>query len=153
MPLVDLCLNLLRFEWVMTSLWRHLSVQQTIVHISNYIEPTNFILGTMYNYIRYIYWLEWKWPWHKLKITGEGQRSQKWINGHILQTISFTEISYLEPRHNTISDISFLDLEARSRSRSYVNVESHRRGGVCVLWMLLVLRLLYWLKKPFKDTL
>ena len=46
MPLVDLGLNLIRFEWVMTSLWRHLSFLQTIVNISNSIEPTNFILGT-----------------------------------------------------------------------------------------------------------
>ena len=44
---------------------------------------------------------------------------------------------YLVPRYNTISnDISFLDLELRSRS--HVKVEGHRRGGVCVLWMLLV---------------
>ena len=41
MPLVDLCLNLIRFEWV-----RHLSFRQTIVHVSNSIEPTNFVLGT-----------------------------------------------------------------------------------------------------------
>ena len=43
---VDLCLNLIRFEWVVTSLWRHLSFLQTIVYISNSIEPTDFILGT-----------------------------------------------------------------------------------------------------------
>ena len=30
----------------MTSLLRHLIFLQTIVHISNSIEPTNFILGT-----------------------------------------------------------------------------------------------------------
>ena len=30
----------------MTSLWRHLSFLQTIVHISNSIEPKNFVLGT-----------------------------------------------------------------------------------------------------------
>ena len=29
-----------------TSLWRHLFFLQTIVKISIYIEPTNFILGT-----------------------------------------------------------------------------------------------------------
>ena len=46
MPLVDLFLNLIRFEWAMTSLRRHLNFLQTFVHISNSIEPTNFILGT-----------------------------------------------------------------------------------------------------------
>ena len=30
----------------MTSLCRHLRFLQTIVHISNFIEPTNFVLGT-----------------------------------------------------------------------------------------------------------
>ena len=30
----------------MTSIWRHLSFLQTIVHNSNSIEPTNFVLGT-----------------------------------------------------------------------------------------------------------
>ena len=45
-PLVDLCSNLIKLEWEMRSLWRHLSFLQTIVHISNSIEPTNFVLGT-----------------------------------------------------------------------------------------------------------
>ena len=45
-PLVDLCLNFIKIEWEMTSLWCHLSFLQTIVHISNSIEPTNFVLGT-----------------------------------------------------------------------------------------------------------
>ena len=39
-PLVDLCLNFMKFEW------RHLNFLQTIVNISNSIEPTNFVLGT-----------------------------------------------------------------------------------------------------------
>ena len=43
MPLVDLCLNLIKFEWVMKSLWRHLSYLQTIVHILNSSNPTNFL--------------------------------------------------------------------------------------------------------------
>ena len=38
-------LNFIKIEWVMTSLWRHLSFPETIVHISNSVEPTNFILG------------------------------------------------------------------------------------------------------------
>ena len=37
MPLVDLCLNLMIFEWVVTSLWRHLSFLQVIVNFSNLI--------------------------------------------------------------------------------------------------------------------
>ena len=45
-PLVVLCLNFIKIEWVMTSLWRPLSFLQTIVHISNSIEPINFVLGT-----------------------------------------------------------------------------------------------------------
>ena len=35
-----------KIRWEMTSLWHHLSYLQTIVHISNSIEPTNFVLGT-----------------------------------------------------------------------------------------------------------
>ena len=35
------------------------------------------------------------------------------------------------------NDISFLDLD--ERSRSHQKVKGHRRGGVCVLWMLLVI--------------
>ena len=46
MPMADLCVNFIQIEWVMTSLWRHLSFLHTIVHISNSIEPTNFLLGT-----------------------------------------------------------------------------------------------------------
>ena len=44
-PLVDLCLNLIKIEWAMTSLWRHLSFLQTIVHISNSIDSTNWNYG------------------------------------------------------------------------------------------------------------
>ena len=33
-PLVNLCLNLRKIEWIMTSLWRH------------FIESTNFVLGS-----------------------------------------------------------------------------------------------------------
>ena len=45
-PLVNLCLDNIKIEWVMTLLWRHLSFLQTIVHISKSIKPTNFVLGT-----------------------------------------------------------------------------------------------------------
>ena len=36
----------------------------------------------------------------------------------------------------TSNDISLFDLDLRSRS--HIKVKGHRRGGVCVLWMLLV---------------
>ena len=45
-PVVDLCLICIKFKWKMTSLWRHSNFLQTIVHISNSIEHTQFILGT-----------------------------------------------------------------------------------------------------------
>ena len=34
------------------------------------------------------FWLEWKWHWHKLKVTDH----KKWFSGHISQTITFTDI-------------------------------------------------------------
>ena len=41
----------------------------------------------------------------------------------------------------TSNDISFLDLDLRSITQ--LNVEGHRRGGVCVLLMLLVFHLFF----------
>ena len=40
MLLVDYCLNFIKIESVMTSLWRHLSFIQTIAHILNSIKRT-----------------------------------------------------------------------------------------------------------------
>ena len=45
MSLVNLSLNFIKFELVMTLRWCHLSFLRTIVHISNSFEHTNFILG------------------------------------------------------------------------------------------------------------
>ena len=50
----------------------------------------------------------------------------------ICRKLLHSQTSYLVPRYNTISnDISFLDLEVRSRS--HIKVKGHRRGGVCGL--------------------
>ena len=45
-PTLDLCLNFIKIEWVLTSLRHHLSFLLTIVHNPNSIETTNFVLGT-----------------------------------------------------------------------------------------------------------
>ena len=74
----------------MTSLWRHLSFLQTIVHISNYIEHTNFILGTNKQQ-------------HDVQLMiSESDLDRRWrsqakvkghkTNGHISQTITLTDI-------------------------------------------------------------
>ena len=58
----------------------------------------------------------------------------------ICRKLLHSQTSYLVPRYNTISDtkwhLSLFDFDLRSRSR--LKVKGHRRGGVCVLWMLLV---------------
>ena len=46
-------------------------------------------------------------------------------------------------------DISFLDLDLRSRSQ--VKVKGHRRGSVCVLWMLLFMSVLIKKITPQKN--
>ena len=89
MPLVDLCFN---FEWVMTSLWRHLSFLQIIVHISNSFEPTHFLFGTNVQLHKLHLLIRVKVTLHMLKVTGEGQRSQRWNKGYSLQTITYTDI-------------------------------------------------------------
>ena len=80
----------------------------------------------MYNYIRYIYGLKWKWPWQKFKVTGEGQRSQKMNKWWFL-------VKHKTHRHHTwyqgtlqkatSNDISFLDLQERSRSHHKVKCQ------------------------------
>ena len=92
----------------MTSLWRHSSFLQTIVHISNTIEPTNFVLGTntqQYNAHLII----------KMKVTltdDEGHRRRSKVTKNELMVISrkllHSQTSYLVPRqYNTISDIKW----------------------------------------------
>ena len=78
---------------------------QTIVHISNSIESTNFVLGAItqqYNVHLII----------KMKVTltdDEGHRRRSKVTKNELMVISHkllhTQTSYLVPRHNTISDI------------------------------------------------
>ena len=57
---------------------------------------------------------------------------KKGINGQISQIIILTDIiPGTKAQYATSNDISFLDLEVRSRS--HVKVKGHRRGGACVL--------------------
>ena len=76
----------------MTSLWRHLSFLETIVHISNSIEHTNFILGT--NTQQHDVHLM-----IKVKVTltdDEGHRRRSKVtkseHGHTSQTITLADI-------------------------------------------------------------
>ena len=65
-------------KWVIMSLWRHSSFQQTIVHISNSIAPTNFILGTNIQQYEVHLMIKVKVTLNMmLKVTVEGQRSHK----------------------------------------------------------------------------
>ena len=82
--LVDLCMKFIKIKWVMTSLWHHLSFPETNVHISNSNEITNFIFGTNIQQNKMIKRLKCKWPRQTLKVTGEGQRSNKINKCHIL---------------------------------------------------------------------
>ena len=94
----------------MTSLWHHLSFLQTVFHISNSIEPTNFVLGT--NTQQYAYNVHLL---IKMKVTlanDEGHRRRSMVTKNDLMVISrnvlHSQTSYLVPRHNTISDIKWL---------------------------------------------
>ena len=77
----------------MTSLWRYLSFLKTIVHISDSIEPTNFVLGT--NTKQHNVFLMMKM---KVTLTDhEGHRGRSKVtknekNGHIWQTITLPDI-------------------------------------------------------------
>ena len=79
---------------IMTSL----SFLQTIVHISNSIEPTNFVHGI--NTQQYTIHLILKMI-VTLTVTGEGQRSQKWSNEHISQTVI---LAYIIPSTKVIGE-------------------------------------------------
>ena len=91
----------------MTSLWRHLSFLQAIFHISNSIEPTNFVLRTntqQHNVHLMI----------KMKVTlkdDEGHRKRSKVTKNelmvICRTLIHSQTSYLVPRYNTISDIKW----------------------------------------------
>ena len=95
-PLVDLCSISLKIEWVMTSLWRHLSFLQTIVH---------FVLGTntQQHNVHLIMII-------KVILTeDEGHRRRSKVTKNelivIFRKLLNTETTYLVPRYNTISDI------------------------------------------------
>ena len=67
----------------------------------------------------------------------EGHRQRSKVTKNELMVISHKLLhsqTYLVPRYNTINtsnDISFFDLDLRSRSQ--LKVKGHRGGGVCVL--------------------
>ena len=72
----------------MTSLWRHLSFLQIMSLFQILWNLQTSYLVPMYNYIRHIYWLEWKWPWHSWRLQAKVKGHKIWINGHILEAIS-----------------------------------------------------------------
>ena len=103
MPMVDFYLNFIKIEWVMTS--HHLSFLQMIIHISNCIEPTNFVLRTNTQHYNVHLMI-------KMKVTltdDEGHRRRSKITNNEVMVISrkqlYSQTSYLVPRYNTISDI------------------------------------------------
>ena len=103
--LVDLCLNFIKIEWAMTSLWHHLDFLQSNVHISNSIEPTNFVFGTNTQQHNV-------YPRMKMKMIftdDEGHRRRAKVTKNELMVICrkllHSQTSYLVPRYNTVSDI------------------------------------------------
>ena len=91
----------------MTSLWRHLSFLQTIVHISNSIEPTNFVLGTDTQQYKVHLMI-------KMKVTltdDEGHKRRLKVTKNELMVLCrkllHSQTLYLVPRYNTISDIKW----------------------------------------------
>ena len=65
----------IEIEWVMTSLWRHLSFLQTIVNISNSIYLQTSYLEPIHNNIHLM--IKMKVTLTNDKVTGKSQRSQK----------------------------------------------------------------------------
>ena len=102
--LEDFCLNF-KIEYLMTSLWRHLSFLQTVVNITNSILHTNFILGTniqQHDVHRMI----------KVKLILTDDKGHRWrpkVTKMELMVLTYklihAQTSYLVPRYNTISDI------------------------------------------------
>ena len=91
----------------MTSLWHHLSFLQTIVHISNSIEPRNFVLGTNTQQ-RNVHLMI------TMKVTltdDDGHRWRSKVTTKELMVISrkllHSQTSYLVPRNNTRRDIEW----------------------------------------------
>ena len=98
MPLVDSHLNFITNEWVVTSLWRHLSFLQTIFKISISIHTTNFILGTNISTSNSSSSSDFHRCWRSLVKVKCHKNMNKWSVFH-------PETSYLVPRHNIISSI------------------------------------------------
>ena len=77
----------------MMSLWRHLSFLQRNVHISNSIEPTNFVLRT--NTQQHNVHLMMKMKVTLTDVESHSRKSKvikKWTNGHISQTNTLSDI-------------------------------------------------------------
>ena len=119
MPLVDLCLNFIKIKQMMTSLWHHLSFLQTIVHISNSIEPTILILDAtvLQRKVHLIIW-----PCQMLKFIDECQISLK--SELISQAITLTYIitgTKVQYNKQHLITLAFLILtEGRHKSWSKV---------------------------------
>ena len=61
---------------------------------------------------------------------------RKWTNGQMSQTITLTDIipgTKVQYKKRHLMTKAYLTLTLRSQ----LKVEGHRRGGVCVLWMVL----------------
>ena len=132
----------------MTSLWRHLSFLQTVVHISNSIEPTNFVLETntqQYNVHLMI----------KMKVIlkdDEGHRWRSKVTKNELLVISrkllHSQTSYLVPRYNAISDIKWhkpfwlwLKVKVTSEGQRSQTWRCLRSLNASCCWLLLKLNL------------
>ena len=78
---------------------------KTIIHISNSIEPTDFVLGTSTQEYNVHLTIEMKVTW-AVKV-GQRQRAKVTKNELmvIFRKLILSVTSYLEPSYNTISDI------------------------------------------------
>ena len=114
---------------------------QTIVHISNSIEPRNFVLGT-YTQQHYVH-LE-----IKMKVTladDEGHRRRSKVIKNELMTISrkllHSQTLYLVPRYKTISDIFLTLTEGQGHnSRSKVTDVEVSAFSECFLFFFFICR-------------
>ena len=136
MPLVDLSLNFIKIKSGMTSLWRHQSFLLTLVHILYSIEHTNLILGT--NTQQYDIHIM-----VKVKVTLTDDEGHKWrskVTKNELMVISRKFYTYRQYTRYLCTIQLAISNDISSWSWDKVKVtrqgQIHRRGGVCVLWML-----------------
>ena len=130
--------NFIKLEREMTSLWRHLSFLQTIVHISNSIKPTNFVLGTntqQYNVHLMI----------KMKVTltdNEGHRRRSKVTktnlwSYIANYYTYRDHTWYQGtiQQAASNDISLFDLDVRSRSQLKVKDVEVSALSECFLFL------------------